>query len=145
LFPPRGREARTILSVLSSADPLDVGRIRSTRFTATQFFINDTTGGYFGGCEYPDTAIGISVCSPTEYDSTTAEFSAGAAGQTTMRKVELWIDGVKKYEELATHDYSHYGLMDTTLTVPSGTHQVTIIAAGYDNLEEKYTYTITVK
>lgn len=110
-----------------------------------QFFINDTTGGYFGGCEYPDTAIGISVCSPTTYDSTSALFSASAAGQTTMRKVEIWVDGVKKYEELAKHDYSHYGLMDVTMTLSSGTHQVTIIAAGYDNLEEKKSYTITVK
>lgn len=112
--------------------------------TSAQFFINDTSGGYFGGCEYPDTAIGINVCSPTTYDSTSALFSASAAGQTTMRKVEVWVDGVKKYQEIAKHDYSHYGLMDGTVTLSSGTHDVTIIAAGYDNLEVKKSYTITV-
>lgn len=110
-----------------------------------QFFLNDTSGGYYGGCEFPNTAIGIHVCSPSTYNSTTAHFDASAAGQTTMRKVELWVDGVKKYQELATHDYSHYGVLDTTVTLPVGTHQVTIVAAGYDNLEEKDTYTIDVK
>jgi hypothetical protein len=62
-----------------------------------------------------------------------------------MRKVEVWVDGVKKYQELAKHDYSHYGLMDGTVTLSPGTHQVTIIAAGYDNLEVKKSYTITVQ
>jgi hypothetical protein len=113
-------------------------------FTA-QFFLNDTSDGYFGGCPFPDTAIGIDVCSPTTYTSTTAHFDASAAGQTTMRKLEIWVDGVKKYQQLADHDYSHYANMDTTLTLTKGTHQVTLIAAGYDNLEESKTYTITVK
>lgn len=62
-----------------------------------------------------------------------------------MRKLEIWVDGTKKYEELAKHDFSHYGLMDTTLILPAGTHQVVIYAAGYDNLEEKKWYTVTVQ
>ncbi len=62
-----------------------------------------------------------------------------------MRKVEVWVDGVKVYQEIAKHDYSHYGLMDGTKTLSPGTHQVTIIAAGYDNLEVKKSYTIAVQ
>lgn len=136
------------VAAIRDTDALKPGLLVDTfadNTTTAQFFDNDTSGGYFGGCEYPDTAIGINVCSPTTYSSTSAEFSVSAAGQTTMRKVELWVDGVKKYEELAKYDYSHYGLMDTTLTLSAGTHQVTIIAAGYDNLEVKKSYTITVK
>jgi len=110
-----------------------------------QFFVNDTTGGYFGGCAYPTAAIGIHVCSPTTYSSTSALFAASAAGQTAIRKVEIWVDGVKRYQELAKHDYSHYGLMDVTMTLSAGTHQVTIIGAGYDNLTVKKSYTITVQ
>ncbi len=110
-----------------------------------QFFVNDTTGGYFGGCKYPNTAIGIQVCSPTTYSSTSALFAASAAGQTAIRKVEIWVDGVKKYQELAKHDYSHYGLMDVTMTLSVGTHQVTIIGAGYDNLTVKKSYSVTVQ
>jgi hypothetical protein len=109
------------------------------------FFVNDSSGGYFGGCEYPNTAIGIQVCSPTTYGSTSVSFDASAAGQTTMRKVEVWVDGVKKYQETARHAYSHYGLLDATMTLSAGTHHVTIIAAGYDNLEVKKSYTVTVQ
>jgi len=110
-----------------------------------QFFLNDGSGGYFGGCALPDTAIGIHVCSPTTYSSTSVLFSASAAGQTTMRKVEVWVDGVKKYQETARHNYSHYGFLDVTATLSPGTHRVTIVAAGYDNLEVKKSYTITVQ
>jgi hypothetical protein len=109
------------------------------------FFVNDTTSGYFGGCEFPNTAIGIDVCSPTTYSSTSVGFNASAAGQTTMRKVEVWVDGVKKYQDTARHFYSHYGLLGATVTLSAGTHHVTILAAGYDNLEIKKSYTITVQ
>ncbi len=110
-----------------------------------QFFVNDNTSGYYGGCQLPNTAIGINVCSPTTYASTSVAFHASAAGQTTMRKVEVWVDGVKKYQQTARHFFSHYGLMDVTMTLSAGTHKVTIIAAGYDNLEVKKSYTITVQ
>lgn len=62
-----------------------------------------------------------------------------------MRKVEVWVDGVKKFQDTARHFYSHYGLLDVSMTLSVGTHHVTIIAAGYDNLEIKKSYTITVQ
>lgn len=62
-----------------------------------------------------------------------------------MRKMEVWVDGVKKYQQLADHDYSHYANLDTRLTLSAGTHRVTVLAAGYDNPEETKSYTITVK
>ncbi len=136
------------VAALRATDALKPDLLVDTFANNTQtahFFVNDTPNGYFGGCEYPNTAIGINVCSPTTYSSTSALFSASAAGQTTMRKVEIWVDGVKKYQQTAKHDYSHYGLMDVTMTLTAGTHQVTIIAAGYDNLEVKKSYTVTVQ
>ncbi len=110
-----------------------------------QFFVNDTSGGYYGGCSLPNASRGIHVCSPTTYSSTTVKFSASAAGQTIMRKLEVWVDGVKKYQQLARHDFSHYAFMDTTMTLPVGTHSVTIYATGYDNLLQRKSYTITVQ
>ena len=62
-----------------------------------------------------------------------------------MRKIEIWVDGVKKYEQLAKHDFSHYASLNCTLTLTTGTHNVTIYAAGYDNLLEKKSYSITVQ
>jgi hypothetical protein len=53
--------------------------------------------------------------------------------------------GVKKYQETAQHDYFHYGMLDASATLKPGTHQVTILAAGYDNFEIKKSYTITVQ
>lgn len=135
------------VAAIRDSDALKPGLLVDTLANNTQtaqFFINDTDA-YFGGCAYPDTAIGIRVCSPTTYSSTSATFSASAAGQTTIRKVEVWVDGVKKYQQIARRDYSHYGDMEGTATLSSGTHQVTIIAAGYDNLEVKKSYTITVQ
>jgi hypothetical protein len=136
------------VAALRDSDALKPGLLVDTFANNTQtaqFFINDTSGGYFGGCEFPNTAIGINVCSATSYSSTSALFSASAAGQTTVRKEEIWVDGVKKYQQTAKHDYSHYGLMEVTMTLSPGTHQVTIIAAGYDNLEVKKSYTVTVQ
>lgn len=110
-----------------------------------QFFMNDTMGGYYGTCSLPNASQGIRVCSATTYSTTSAQFAVSAAAQTTMRKIEIWVDGVKRYEQLAKHDFSHYGTLNCTLTLTTGTHNVTIYAAGYDNLLEKKSYTITVQ
>jgi hypothetical protein len=110
-----------------------------------QFFVNDTSGGYYGGCSLPTVSIGIHVCSGTTYSSTAVKLSASTAGQTIIRKVEVWVGGAKKYEQLAKHDFSHYGFLDAAITLAAGTHNVTIVAAGYDNLIVKKSYTITVQ
>lgn len=44
-----------------------------------------------------------------------------------MRKTEIWVDDVKKYEQLAKHDFSHYAVMDTPFMLTTGKHSVTII------------------
>jgi hypothetical protein len=110
-----------------------------------QFFVNDTSGGSYGSCSLPNVSSGIHVCSGTTYGSGTVKFSASAAGQTIIRKVEVWVDGTKKYQQLAKHDFSRYGFLDATITLPAGTHNVTIDAAGYDNLIVKKSYTISVQ
>ncbi|WP_162601747.1 FG-GAP repeat domain-containing protein [Occallatibacter savannae] len=110
-----------------------------------QFFVNDTSGGYYGGCSLPNASTGIHVCSATTYASTSVRISASAAGQTITRKLEVWVDGAKKYEQLAKHDFSHSGFLDATLALSAGKHTITIVAAGYDNLLLKKSYAITVQ
>ena len=117
----------------------------ANNMTTAQFFVNDTNGGYYGGCALPDVAYAIHVCSPTTYSSTTAQFSASAAGEPIMRNMEIWIDGVKRYQQIAKRDFSHYAHMNTTLNLTAGTHKVAIYAATYDNMVEKKVYSITVK
>lgn len=116
----------------------------NTTSNTAHFFINDTSGGYYGGCNFPSEASAIAFCSPETYSSSPQAWKVSAAVPTTLRKVEIWVDGVKKYQEVAVHDFSHYGVADTTLTLSPGSHKVTVIAAGYDNLEVKDTLTVTV-
>jgi FG-GAP-like repeat len=108
-----------------------------------QFFLNDTSAS-FGGCSLPSTATGIHLCSPTTYSSTTTKFSLSAAGAPFMHRMELWVDGVKKYQQFA-RDFSHYAFLDTTITLTTGTHKVSIYAAGEDNSLQRKDYTITVQ
>jgi hypothetical protein len=108
------------------------------------FFMNDTSGGYYGGCDFPSEGSGIAICSPETYSSSSQPWKVSGVVQTTMRKMEIWVDGVKKYQEVANHDFGHYGVLDTSLTLSKGTHKVTVIAAGYDNLEVKDTLTVVV-
>lgn len=99
----------------------------------------NTTAGTFHSCEAPDAYIGINVCSPAlsgSYPSTEVPFRIGAAGQTVMRKVEVWVDGVKVGQLL--NGFSKYSFFDRTLHINPGTHQVDIYSAGWDNsLDEK--------
>ena len=62
-----------------------------------------------------------------------------------MRKMEIWVDGTKRFEQLARHDFSHYASIECTLTLTTGSHDVVIYAAGYDNMLEKKSYSITVQ
>jgi hypothetical protein len=107
------------------------------------FFLNDTPA-WFGGCPLPASATGIHLCSPTTYTSTKAAFSLSATGVPLMHRAELWVDGAKKYQQL-TRAYSHAAFLDTTLTLPAGSHRVTVFAAGQDNSLQSKTYNIIVK
>jgi hypothetical protein len=49
------------------------------------------------------------------------------------------------FEQLANRDFSHYGFLNATVTLSAGKHNVTVVAAGYDNLLLKKSYAITVQ
>ena len=103
--------------------------------------LTNTTAGKFPKCGPPDSATGFNLCSPTKTvsGSTSVRFSVGAANQTPGRKVELWIDGKKRAENLK--GFSHYTFLDATLTLVPGTHRVGIFTAGWDNLVQQYMWT----
>jgi FG-GAP-like repeat len=108
-----------------------------------QFLINTTTGN-FPACFAPNAFEGIHVCSPSPGSSVSSpvRFQVGAAGQTPMRKVEVWVDGKKVGEQLI--GFSHYTFMNKSLAIASGSHQVTIFAAGWDNWVEKTSFSLNV-
>ncbi len=47
-------------------------------------------------------------------------FCANAAGEPIMRMIEIWIDGVKRYQQIAKRDFLHYAHLNTTLTIGLG-------------------------
>jgi hypothetical protein len=102
----------------------------------------NNTSGHFAGCQAPSAAIGIHVCSPAASANSPVPFSIGAAGQTEMRKVEVWVDGSKKLESLK--NFSHYAFLDGSFALAGGAHNVTVYAAGWDNLLQKTTFSLTV-
>jgi hypothetical protein len=105
----------------------------------------NTTTGNFPACSAPNQYTGITLCAPT---STVAagspvRFSIGAANQTAGRKVEVWIDGKKMAEQLK-HAFSYYTFLDGSYSLAAGKHNVTVHAAGWDNLIESLTFPLTV-
>jgi hypothetical protein len=105
----------------------------------------NTTSGNFPTCAPPNAFEGINVCSPVigSAAASPVAFHVGAAGQVPMRKVEVWVDGTKKVEQL--DGFSRYSFLDKSISMTPGTHKVTIFAAGWDNWLEQKTFTLSVK
>jgi hypothetical protein len=110
--------------------------------TNFQILLNTTSGG-FPACAPPNAFEGINVCSPTGSPASPVAFHVGAAGQVPMRKVEVWVDGTKKVEQL--DGFSRYSFLDKNISMTPGSHKVTIFAAGWDNWLEQKTFTLSVK
>src|SRR5258706_12652897 len=64
------------------------------------------------------------------YETALSPFRYVASGQVPMRKVEVWVDGVKKYQSL--YGFSHYAFLDAGIPLSSGTHAIAVLAAGWD-------------
>lgn len=108
--------------------------------------LNDgDTGGKFPGCSAPWAAEGIIVCSPVNSETiySPVSFSAAAAGPVPMRDMVVWVDGEKKAEEI--YGYSYYTYLDSSVSLSPGTHQVTIVAAGWDQTTIRKSFTIDVQ
>jgi hypothetical protein len=59
-----------------------------------------------------------------------------------LRKVELWVDGVKVQEQHNVWD--KYGWLQYSHTFATGKHRAAIFTAGYDNALQSRTFTFTV-
>ncbi len=79
----------------------------------------------------PTTKIGIHVCSPGSLTTTSVPISFSASAFYPLRKMEVWVDGVKRSE--THHVFGTQGYADVTLTVPAGTHQIGLYAVGYSH------------
>lgn len=106
--------------------------------------LNTSTGGNFPPCAAPVTARGINLCAPAA-GSTVASpvrFAASASGASPMRDIQVWVDGTKRAEQL--YGFSHYTFLDKNISLASGSHSVTVIAAGWDEQIQKKSFTLNV-
>jgi hypothetical protein len=83
--------------------------------------ITVTSGGT--GCNAP-TSPGVTVCSPANGGTTGTTVQAEAAATITgsLARMELWVDGVKKYSETTSK------LLNTSISVSAGSHRYVFYA-----------------
>ncbi len=83
--------------------------------------ITVTSGGV--GCNAP-TSPGVTVCSPASGATVSSPVAIQAASNVTgtFNRMEVWIDGVKKYSETSSK------ALNTTLTLSAGTHRFAVLA-----------------
>lgn len=97
-------------------------------------------GKAIGSCAAP--AIGIHVCSPGTSSASPVKFSFSATSFYPIRKLEVWVDGVKKSETY--HVFGNQGFSDVGLSVPAGTHKVSFFSVGFDASVVKKSITLKV-
>jgi hypothetical protein len=91
-------------------------------------------------CSAP-TSPGVHVCSPANGStvSTPVEVKATATITGTLARMELWVDGGKKYTETSSR------VLDTSITLGVGSHRFTVIAANTAGTKWQSVVNATVK
>ena len=86
----------------------------------------------------PSDSIRAKICSPgSTTSSTSVSFLASGNSPVGVKRLELWVDGTKRYEVLNDQ-------LKKTLTLSTGSHQITVVAVDKLVGISKTTKTITV-
>jgi hypothetical protein len=103
----------------------------------------NTTPSTFSPCLYPDSAGSINACVfRSGTNDATVRLDASAAWFEPLRKLELWVDGVKVTEQRNVWD--KYAWLDYSHTYGPGTHRADFFSAGYDNTLQHQLVTFAV-
>lgn len=99
-----------------------------------------TVGSSSGGCTAPSSA-GVNVCSPASGStvSSPVAVSAKATITGTLARMEVWVDGVKKYTETTSTTLS------TSVALGTGSHRFDIYAVNTAGTKWEKTVYATVK
>jgi hypothetical protein len=102
--------------------------------------LNTTSASGFPGCLHPG-GRGINVCSPASGSTVQSPvpFSIGVSDFKGVRKVEVWVDGQKQKETFFS--FADYSYFDADLVLTTGSHNVSVYAAGFDNMLQKKSFT----
>lgn len=104
---------------------------------------NMADDGWYGPCYYPHSGEGFNICQPGTVSGSTALFSAAVNSFGKLRKIELWVDGVKVAEQHDTWDTHAY--FDWSGNFSAGAHQATFFASGIDNRLQQNNFTFTIQ
>src|SRR2546423_8999492 len=90
-----------------------------------------------GACTLSTVSPSVTICMPTANSTVTSpvHIVAGTTDSKTVQFMQIYVDGVKKYEIKANS-------LDTSLAMSAGTHRLTVQA--YDGAYFKQTINITV-
>ena len=109
--------------------------------TLQQKSFNLTVGGSSSGgpCAAPSSP-GVAICAPGNYTTVASPVTVSAAATVTgtLQRMEVWIDGVKKYTETTSNSFS------TSFVIAPGTHVIDVYAANTAGGLWKNTSNITV-
>jgi hypothetical protein len=92
------------------------------------------------GCTAPSSA-GVNVCSPVNGStvSSPVKISAAATVTGTLARMEVWVDGVKKYSETSSTS------LTTSLSLAAGSHRFAVIAVNSTGTQWETAVNATVK
>jgi hypothetical protein len=98
-----------------------------------------SSGGTGGTCSAP-TSPGVQICAPVSGATVSSPVAIQAAADVTgtFLRMEVWIDGVKKYSEATGAS------LNTTLTMAAGTHRFAVLAYNTAGTKWEQAYNATV-
>jgi hypothetical protein len=98
--------------------------------------VSSSTGG---GCSAP-TSPGVQICAPASGATVSSPVAIQAAANVTgtFQRMEIWIDGAKKYSETTG------ATLSTTLTLSAGTHRFAVLAYNTAGTKWEQAYSATV-
>jgi hypothetical protein len=125
-------DAKADISLMTSGDA-------NTHPDTADLVLN--TGSHpVGAC--PPPAIGINVCSPGASSGSPVKFSFSATSYYPLRKMEVWVDGVKKSETF--HVFGNTGYADVSLSLAVGKHTISFFSGTFDGDTTKKTMAVAV-
>jgi hypothetical protein len=96
--------------------------------------------GSGGSCSVP-TSPGVHVCAPANGSTVSSPVAVQAAATITgtLARIEVWVDGVKKYTETSSKALS------TSISLAAGSHRFTVFAVNTAGTKWEGVVTATVK
>ncbi len=98
------------------------------------------TVGSGGSCSAPATP-GVNICQPASGATVSSPVAIQAASKIigTLARMEIWVDGVKKYTETSSTTFN------TTLSLSAGSHRFTVFAVNTAGTKWEQVVNATVK